>query len=86
MQLGPCISELKLPGRLLNHSEAIKLTQGSLTTTKIGPELVTEGARKYQVLGQGTNRLNQGHGSDGLGWGSQGSSARGEGLGTAQSR
>ena len=65
MQLGPCISKLKLPGRLLNHSEAIKLTQGSLTTTKIGPELVTEGARKYQVLGQGTNRLNQGHDNDG---------------------
>ena len=63
MQLGPCISELKLPGRLLNHSEAIE-----------------------QVLGQGTSRLNQGHGSDGPGWGSQGSSARGEGSVTVQSR
>ena len=33
------------------------------------------------MLRQGTNRLNQGHGSDGSGWGSErtGSCARGEG-------
>ena len=64
MQLGPCISELKLPGRLLNHSEAIKLNQGSLAMAETGPELATNGS----------------------GCGSQGSSARGEGSVTAQSR
>ena len=70
---------MRLPERLLNHSEAIKLNQGSLATTEIGPELVTEGSINDQMLRQGTKWLYQGHGSDGSGWGSQGSCARGGG-------
>ena len=61
MQLGPCISELKLPGRLLNHSETIKLTQGSLAMAETGPELANQGSSNEWMLRQGTNRLNQVH-------------------------
>ena len=32
---GACISELKLFGKLLNLSETIKMTQGSLTATEM---------------------------------------------------
>ena len=53
---------------------------------EMGPELVTEDSVNDWMLRQGTNRLNQGHDSDGSGWGSQGSCARGEGSVTAQSR
>ena len=52
----------------------------------MGPELANQGSVNDRMLRQGTNRLNQGHGSDGSGWGSQGSCARGEGSATAQSR
>ena len=68
MQLRPCISVLKLPGRLLNHSEAIKLTQGSL--------IATEMALNWKIRAQENTKC----------WGSQGMSARGEGLVTAQAR
>ena len=52
----------------------------------MGHELANQGSANDRILRQGTNRLNQGHDSDGSSWGSQGSCARGEGLVTAQSR
>ena len=89
MLLGPYISELKLPGRLLNHFEAIKLTQGSLTASEMALNWQIRAQKNTKCWGRAPIDWTEAElATDGSDWAvnGQGSCARGEGSVTAQAR
>ena len=89
MQLGSCIYVLKLPGRLLNHSEAIKLTQGSLIATEMALNWKIRAQENTKYWGRAPIDWTEAElATDGSDWAvnEQGSCARGEGSVTAQAR